>query len=274
MNNALLEQRITGGPTHVERIVIKLGRPMRRRLARQRQKAKDARFAARISIILHFDSGLGSVTISRALHCAPATAVRVAQRFLSMGEAGLLDGRRSNGCAKVDADALQALAELVETLPSDHGWTRPTWTKESLTRTLNEGLDLDVSVSTVSRMLRQLGARWRTPKPVVNCPWPKRRRQARLRQIRLTLSSLGADEVAYYEDEVDIHLNPKVGRDWMLPGRRKLVVTPGRNAKHYVAGALAIDGSDLICVEGERKNTDLFLALLNELRRRNRSIRK
>lgn len=137
----------------MERIVIKLGRPMRRRLVRQRQKATDAHFATRLSTILHFDSGLGSVEVSRALHCAPATAVRVAQRFLLLGEAGLLEGRRFNGCSKVDADALQALAELVETLPSEHGWTRPTCTRESLTRTLNELLGLDVSISTVSRML-------------------------------------------------------------------------------------------------------------------------
>lgn len=46
------------------------------------------------------------------------------------------------------------------------------------------------------------------------------------------------DEPVLYVDEVDIHLNPKVGRDGCLPGQRRVVVTPGNNQKRYLAGAL------------------------------------
>lgn len=41
-----------------------------------------------------------------------------------------------------------------------------------------------------------------------------------------------------YEDEVDIHLNPKIGADWQLRGQQKRVVTPGQNEKYYLTGAL------------------------------------
>jgi len=37
---------------------------------------------------------------------------------------------------------------------------------------------------------------------------------------------------------VNIHLNPKTGPDWMLPGQQKTVLTPGQNQKRYLAGAL------------------------------------
>ncbi|HTP51359.1 MAG TPA: hypothetical protein VMK42_11715, partial [Anaeromyxobacteraceae bacterium] len=37
---------------------------------------------------------------------------------------------------------------------------------------------------------------------------------------------------------LDVHLNPKIGRDWMLPGHRRYVLTPGQNKKRFVAGAL------------------------------------
>src|SRR5439155_1688203 len=47
--------------------------------------------------------------------------------------------------------------------------------------------------------------------------------------IRKIVDRLPASEVAYFEDEVDIHLNPRIGRDWMLPGRQKLILTPGQN---------------------------------------------
>jgi hypothetical protein len=38
--------------------------------------------------------------------------------------------------------------------------------------------------------------------------------------------------VAVYEDEVDIHLNPKIGPDWMTRGQQKEVMTPGKNEKY------------------------------------------
>lgn len=71
--------------------------------------------------------------------------------------------------------------------------------------------------------------------------------------------------MAFYEDEVDIHLNPRIGRDWMLPGQQKTTPTPGKNQKAYVAGALALDGRRLITVTAARKSSDPFLALLDKL---------
>ena len=68
-----------------------------------------------------------------------------------------------------------------------------------------------------------------------------------------------------YEDEVDIHLNPKIGPDWMLPGDQKRVLTPGQNQKRYLAGALNARTGKLTWVEGERKNSVLFLLLIHRL---------
>jgi transposase len=122
-------------------------------------------------------------------------------------------------------------------------------------------------------MLGMIGAALRRPKPVVFGPWSKKRKLRRVQAIRAVVENLAKDEVAYYEDEVDIHLNPRLGPDWTLPGQRRYVITPGQNEKRYVAGALSIDGSDLIWVAGERKRSDLFMRLLDELRRRNPTAR-
>ena len=79
------------------------------------------------------------------------------------------------------------------------------------------------------------------------------------------MTSCPADEVVVYEDEVDIHLNPKIGPDWMLPGTQKEVVTPGQNRKRYLAGALDARTGRVECVEGERKDSGLFIRLLRRL---------
>ena len=249
------------------RIVIRIPRWVKRRLRRQMQKTRDAAFRTRVQVVLLYEAGLGAQRIAAHLGCVPATAVRVARRFLEQGEDGLLDGRRGNGELKVDDDLRQALAELVAGSAQDHGWSRPTWTREALVATLRQRTGVRVSVTTVARMLRDLGARWGMARPTVVCPWSKGRKARRLRAIKKILTNLRSDEVAYFEDEVDIHLNPRIGRDWTLRGQQKVVVTPGQNRKRYLAGALAVNGRDLVFVRSERKNSDLFLALLEKLRR-------
>src|SRR5258707_13850341 len=88
-----------------------------------------------------------------------------------------------------------------------------------------------------------------------------------LRQLQTLIVTLPRRERVFYEDEVDIHLNPKIGLDWMVSGQQKEVLTPGKNEKRYLAGALDVRTGVVIWVEGERKTSYLFLDLLDRLRR-------
>ncbi len=58
--------------------------------------------------------------------------------------------------------------------------------------------------------------------------------------IQRLIATLRADDVAFWADKADIHLNRKIGPDWMLRGQQKEVVTPGQNVKHGVAGAMDV----------------------------------
>ena len=146
--------------------------------------------------------------------------------------------------------------------PRDFGYRRPTWTQELLTKVLREQTDVGISRTTMSRLLKRWRVRLGRPKPIVGCPWKKARKTRRLNVIRRLIRGLPAREVAVYIDEVDIHLNPKIGPDWMLCGEQKTVLTPGKNEKRYVAGALDAKTGKLVWVEAERKNSDLFIVLL------------
>ena len=62
---------------------------------------------------------------------------------------------------------------------------------------------------------------------------------------------------------------------WMRRGQQAQVVTPGSNTKHYLAGSLNWWTGELILTNpGPRRNADLFLAHLDELRRRFRRYRR
>jgi transposase len=202
---------------------------------------------------------------ARLLGVARKTVYRVAARFREAGEAGLIDRREENGQQKLDEHYLGALYEVVQSNPEEHGWRRPTWTREMLVETMYQKTRVRIHVSTMSDALKQIGARRGRPKPTVGCPWSKRAKNRRLREIRCLLENLPADEVAFWEDEVDVHLNPKIGLDWMVPGQQKKVSTPGKNQKRYLAAAQNCRTGELIWVEGEKKNSLLFLLLLWEL---------
>lgn len=248
------------------RIVINLRRNVKRRLRRRMQDCKDAALRVRLNCVLLYAEGKGSQEIASVLGCSRSTAIHAANRFLAEGEGGLLDRRRFNGEQKVDDDLLAALVHLLEGTPQDHDWERPTWTLELLAKTLFELTRTEVSPTTVRRMLASLGARWGMPRPVVGCPWPKRKKSKRIREIERLIDTLPEDEEVLYQDEVDVHLNPKIGRDWMLPRQQKEVPTPGNNVKRCVAGGLNPKTGNIVSVVGHRRNSDLFIAFLHRVR--------
>ena len=194
------------------------------------------------------------------------TVYRVAKRFRSRGEWGLWDAREDNGKTKLDERFLAVLYRVVRATPHHYGWRRPTWTRELLVETLVRETGTRVHVTTMSRALALVRARRGRPRPTVGCPWAKAAKTRRLNAIRHILASLPRGHVAVYEDEVDIHLNPKIGLDWMGRGQQKEVLTPGQNVKRYLAGALNPRTGELFWVEGERKTSALFIALLDRLR--------
>ncbi len=219
----------------------------------------------RCKIILALVQGKTPTMIAHGGLCAKSQVYRVAQRFIGRGLVGLADRREDNGENKVTEEYGMELVRLIEGSPQDHGYRRPTWTQELLVLVLAERTGIRVSVTTMSRLLRRVGVRLNRPKPTVDCPWPKSRRTRRLRAIKRLIDNLPSGEVALYLDEVDIHLNPKIGPDWTLTGKQKYVRTPGCNEKRYLAGALDTKTGKLTWVEGDRKNSLLFLDLLYKL---------
>ena len=251
----------------MKRIVVRLARPVKRRLQRIVKETKEAELRDRCRVVLLYNEGFGSSAISEAVGRAPATVSRVVNRFLRDGEHGLEDRRKENGIPKVDADLLEALVELLGESPEDYGYLRSTWSQELLSRVLYEKTRVEASRSTVGRMLGSLNARWGRPRPTVVSPMPKAQKTRRIRRIQKLIDNLPKNEVVLYEDEVDIHLNQKIGPDWMLPGQQKEVVTPGVNKKRYIAGALNAKTGEIAYVTAEKKDTDLFIRLLAKLKK-------
>lgn len=246
-------------------ILFGLSRQVKRRLRRMVSRIQDAPLKTRYLIILHSADGVPYRVIRRMLGCSSSTIARVRQRFLEEGEAGLQDRRGDNGQAKVDENYILELLKAVAASPQDYGYPRPSWTLELLVKVMGEQTGVWISCSRMCRILKALGVRRGMPKPIVGCPWSARARKRRIALIEALERGLGPDEALVHEDEVDIHLNPKIGPDYMLKGQQKQVLTPGQNVKRYLAGALDVRTGRIVWVEGTRKRSALFIALQEKL---------
>jgi transposase len=247
------------------RMVVRVRGPVKRELRKLRQKTADKGLAARCQIILLWGEGEPWFDIAKAVGCSLSWVGRIIRRFRDHGVAGLHDRREDNGQTKLDEQYLATLYEIVDKQPLDFGYPRPTWTQELLAKVMEDLTDVRVHPGTMSRALKTIGARLGQPKPVVACPWSKVAKGRRLAAIRRAIEGMADGEMAVYLDEVDIHLNPKIGPDWMNRGKQKEVMTPGQNVKRYICGALNVETGRIEHVAGERKNSLLFLAMLERL---------
>jgi transposase len=240
---------------------------VKERFFKRFRNCRQAAVRVRYLIIINVWNGRSAREIERVLRVHNTTVYRVVKRFREHGEASLWDGREDNGAEKLSEYFLGILDRIVRSNPQEHGWRRPTWTREILVATMVRKTGVRIHVATMSRALTLIRARRANPRPRVKCPWFPAVKTRRINALHRLIAALPPGEVAVYEDEVDIHLNPKIGLDWMGFGQQKEALTPGQNEKRYLAGAMDVRTGAIHWVEAAKKNSWLFWDLLYKLTR-------
>jgi transposase len=149
-------------------ILPKVRSSVQERLLRNARRCRAAGLRLRYLIIINLLSCRGAYQTA-ALGVHNTTVYRVAGRFRQHGEWGLFDGREDNGAAKLDERYLDTLYRVVRVSPQEHGWRRPTWTRELLVETLIRRTGVRVHVTTLSRALVLIHARRGRPRPTACC---------------------------------------------------------------------------------------------------------
>jgi transposase len=223
-----------------------------------------ARQARRALILLLLAEGRSYREIAAAALASPTMISAVKQDWRAGGIARVLGTEEQ---PFVIAYWLIAVVRwLLHKTPQDFGFFRTRWSCALLAMLLWEEENIRVSPETVRRGLVRMEFVWRRPRPVVG---PRDARYAaKLRRIQRLAAALPADETLVFEDEVEVHLNPKIGSCWMVRGEQAEVVTPGNNEKRHLAGSLHWrTGRLLLSAPSKRRNADLFVAHLDDLRR-------
>lgn len=234
------------------------------------QTYRAARAARRALILVHLSEGWSYRQIMKALLVSPAMIAAVKRDFSAGGVAQVLGGESRT--VVVASWLMVVVRWLVSSTTQDFGFFRSRWSCAVLALLLWQREGIRLSPETVRRGLHRMEFVWRRPRPVVGPRDPQH--AAKLRRIRHLIADLPPDETVVFQDEVDVHLNPKIGSCWMRRGQQAEVVTPGNNEKRHLAGSLHWrTGRLLLSAPSKRRNAALFVAHLDDLRCRLRSFR-
>jgi putative transposase len=251
---------------------IRLSAHERNVLLQEARRGTNPERRLRAHLLVLLDDGWEWNVIVSVLFTSTSTVNRWRHRYLAGGLTAVLESARPRR-ARWQWWAALMIQWVTLRSPREFGFYRSRWTCSTIVVLLDENYGVQVSRETVRRRLHDDDLVWRRPRPVLGPKDPQR--AAKLRQIRALLRNLPVDEMAVFEDEVDINTNPKIGSMWMRRGQQAEVVTPGTNTKRYLAGSLNWRTGEVVLSEaGSSRNAVLFLAHLDDLRHRFRRYRR
>ncbi len=246
-------------------IIAPILRAERRRIEKTIHKTKCKDHVRRLSSILMLAKGNSVTYVASSLAAARSSINRWIEWYTECGIEGLqslTSGRR----AKLPKQQILAMLRvLVELTPQDLGYQRSLWSTELLAIEINKLFSITIHSSTIRRWLPEAGLVWRRAAPTLHIRDPDK--EAKVAAIKKALEQCNEEHPVFYENEVDIHLNPKIGADWTFKGKQKRIPTPGKNEKYYLAGALHCKTGKVLYVGSDSKNSKLFIAMLEKLKR-------
>ena len=251
---------------------IHLSAEDRKTLLKSYRSGSDVRAARRAHIVLLLAEGWSYREVCSIAFASCDLVADCVRRFRRGGVKAVIEPRNSAE-QSVPSWLVKVVGWLTTKTPQDFGYFRRRWSCETLAEVLAWETGLRLSRETIRRGLQRMALVWRRPRPVVGLKDPDYANK--LRTIQQLLARMPEGETAVFEDEVDVHLNPKIGSCWMIRGEQAEVVTPGNNQKRHLAGSLHWrTGTLLVSPPSARRNSKLFVAHLNDLRCRLRGFRK
>lgn len=236
----------------------------RRLMQKTIHKTCDKNHVRRLTAMLMLHRGDKISDVAKTLCCARSSLGRWINWYTLYGLEGLKSLPSGRGRHWPFEHICALLRQLIKHSPEDFGYQRSRWSTELLAIKINEITGCRLHASTVRRWLPSAGIVWRRAAPTLRIRDPNK--EEKMAAIAEALSECSVEHPVFYEDEVDIHLNPKIGADWQLRGQQKRIVTPGKNEKYYLAGVLHSGTGKVSYVGSSSKNSGLFISVLKHLK--------
>ena len=243
------------------KIHVRLPETQRVELEKMMLRTKSRVEAQRCRIILLLAERNKPAQVQQKVGCVRSTVYTTLYRFEDEGMDGLRDKRLQPTPRKATPEVRAQLLGYLDKSPKDFGWQRSTWTLELFSLQLREDLGVGISPAYLSQVLRQEKCRRGRPRPALRIPIKGRRKI--LNNIEKLVAQASPEHEVLYLDEADVDLNPRIGLTYIKRGDQPLVLTPGKNVKYYIGGALNARTGTVLYAHGPRKNSDLFIDSLH-----------
>ena len=236
--------------------------------ARLRAELRRARYGYLLALhlLLLCAAGRTPSEVATVLFCSRSSVYRIVRAYragtLTFDEATAHATQRRR-LRFLTPSLKRSVQALLKTAPRAYGWCRTRWSCATLAVEVQVRRGIEVSAETMRHWLHALGWEWKRAKVAAKDDDPQR--VEKLARIRLAFEQLRAGAGLFFADELDINLLPKVGYQWMPKGEQVEVRTPGTNEKRYLAGALDLTTGTIPHCVWYRKQTGLFLDLLETL---------
>jgi transposase len=221
-----------------------------------------------LHLLLLCAAGRTPSEIAAVLFCSRSSVYRVVRAYragtLTFANPTAEDASRAR-LRTLTPSLQRSLLAILKTVPWACGWCRTRWSCATLALEVQARRGVIVSTETVRRWLHELGWVWKRAKLAAKDNDPQR--VEKLARIRYVFEHLPTKAALFFADELDIHLLPKVGYQWMPKAEQVEVLTPGTNEKRYLAGALDLRTGTIVHRVWWRKTHGLFLDLLATLDR-------
>jgi len=208
------------------------------------------RSALRLVMIWLSLRGLTAAEIAALFEYDPRTVRRWINRYNQEGVAGLEDRPRS-GAPRLGSAGLGRRIRMLLREPR-------AWTLKRLRRALGHPA---MSLATLARRVREQ-ASWRRPRLVAKGD-PEE--AAVLAALHREIVALPEDAVILAEDESHINLLPWLRSTWIVKGERQEVMTPGKNQKRSIFGAIELANGRWLYHIVERATSAAFIEFLEQI---------
>lgn len=249
-----------------ERTIVQISKEQQGGMLKELRRGRYGYLLA-LHILLLCAAGYSPTIIAAVLFCSRSSIYRIVGLYRE-GKLGIEFDEEGIPKQPVRTTYLmpnikRSILALLKQPPKLYGWCRVRWSCATLGLELKARRGIEASAETMRRWLHECGWEWKRAKLRARDDDPER--DVRLARIRSVYENLSLKAAMFFADELDIDLLAKVGYQWMQKGTQLEVMTPGRNEKNYLAGALNIlTGTIYHCISTS-KNTALFLDLLKSI---------
>lgn len=248
----------------MERLQVKPLTPQQAEDLRAFMRAsKDARLLKRAQIVWLSHLGKSVNEITDLLDISPETVREWLRRYEERGLDGLRDEERPGRPLLATPLYVSTLLAWVPRSPEKAGYPVQGWTAWLLRDHLEGATGIRISDERVRQLLVEHGFRHSRPKLWLWSPDPDYKKK--VARIRKMLEEVPDNTVVLFEDETEVHLNPRIQACWQR-GQQK-VPAAGRDAKLHLFGAVNFDALRVHRRLCKRQRSVEFLGLLRQLLR-------